>query len=233
MCFHKPGKGVSPEEPNVIGTGKMRNRENMRMCGTDLFDGTRLTTILCSKTNPMESQTSMPTGASVKVECRKRTSRVIAEGVAVIVVCFMFAGLAWGLLASHPVLRIICLLVFVTGAAILIVTLAKNPPWLVLANKTLEARCYPLGTNGELGKPKQMVTPLERLERVWVGRARDYPAGLLMNHADSRTFPWARTMVFWLKSENDVYLIREFSWLSETERLLDQLRESGIRVECS
>lgn len=179
----------------------------------------------------MDSKNSMPTDASVSVECRKKGSRVLVESLAVIVVCFVFAGLAYAVLASQPALRIVCVVGLIIGASALIIILAKNPPWLVLMNQSLKARCYPLGSNGELGKPTEMVAPLERVERVWVGRPRDYPSDLLMNHADSRTFPWATTMVLWLKSENNPYLIREFSWLSETERLLDQLRAFGIRVE--
>lgn len=179
----------------------------------------------------MDADENLAAGGSVALECRKQTSRVLAESLAVVVVCFVFAGLAWGLLVSLPALRIICLIILIASAVILIRLLAKNPPWLALANRTLKVRCYPLGVNGELGKAKQLVAPLESLERVWVGRVRDYPSDLLMNHADSRTFPWATTMVIWLKGEDNPYLIREFSWLSETERLLDHLRSFGIRIE--
>jgi hypothetical protein len=181
----------------------------------------------------MDTTNTVRTDVSALVECRKRTSRLIVEAIAVIVVCSVFAGMAWSLLAPHPMLQIICPIVFGTGAAILIITLAKNPPWLALENKTLKFRCYQLGANGELGKAKQMITPLERLERVWVGRARDYSSGLLMSHADWKSFPWTKIMVIWLKRENNPYLIREFSWLSATEEFLKQLRASGIRVECA
>jgi hypothetical protein len=179
----------------------------------------------------MDTKNSMPTDALVSVKCRKKTSHVLIESLAVSVACLLFAELAWVSLASHPALRIVCVAGLITGAVALIIRLAKNPPGLVLMNQSLKARCYPLGSNGEVGKAKEMVAPLERVERVWVGRPRDYPSDLLMNHADSRTFPWATTMVLWLKSENNPYLIREFSLLSETERLLDQLRAFGIRVE--
>jgi len=52
-----------------------------------------------------------------------------------------------------------------------------------------------------------------------------------MNRADTNTFPWMITMAIWLKSEDNPYLVREFYWLTETERLLDDLRTFGIRVE--
>jgi len=37
--LNRSGLGVSPEAPNVIGTGKMRNREDMRICGVTLSPG--------------------------------------------------------------------------------------------------------------------------------------------------------------------------------------------------
>ena len=153
------------------------------------------------------------------------------ESLAIIVACFVFAGLAWGLFVSHPTLRIVCLIALIGSTAVLLAALAKNPPWLVLADNALNLRCYPLGPKGEVGKVKQMVAPLEYLDRIWVGRARDYPSGLLMNHPDPKSFPRAKVMVIWLRNESDPYLMREFSWLSTTEDLLERLQEYGIRVE--
>ena len=179
----------------------------------------------------MDIDKSISTSALPTVECRKRRSIIYIELFTVTMVCFVFSWLALVLLTNQPVIRIICVVALIIGSAFLIIPLAKNPPWLVIANKTLEVRCYPLDLNGGLGKAKKMIVPLERLERVWVGRVRDYPSGMLMNHADSRTFPWAITMVIWLKNENSPFLMREFSWLSAPEEFLKQLRTYGIRVE--
>ena len=130
-------------------------------------------------------------------------------------------------------LKTICVIGFITFAAVLIFTLAKNDPWLVLVNKTLEARCYRLDLNGRRGKANLMVIPIERLERVWVGTPRDFPSELLIQNFDWRTYPNAVTLLFWLNSERDPYQVREFSWLSETAEFLERLRARGIRIECS
>lgn len=159
-------------------------------------------------------------------------ARVVVESLTVVVVYVVFSGLAWALFADLYALRIISLIVLFACAVAAIAAVAKNPPLLMLANNTLRVYSYPLGIYGEMGKAKQLENHLENVERVWVGKARDYPSGLLVNHLLYwRGFPRATVMVIWLKGENNPYLVREFSWLSRTAEFLEQLRASGIRVE--
>jgi len=50
--------------------------------------------------------------------------------------------------------------------------------------------------NGQIGRPKKVAIPLERLERVWVGAPQDYSSGLLVQRFEWRTLPEGGDLLF-------------------------------------
>jgi hypothetical protein len=172
----------------------------------------------------------MSTGSLDKVECRKATSRVLAESLAVVVTGVVLAGCAWAFLPGFRLGMV--LLIVAVSAAILTVTV-RNPPVLRLEQGRLFVKCHSLGPNGRRVKAERLQIRVDELARVWVGAPRDYSSDLLMQGFDWKTYPWAKTLVFWITPGNQLYQVREFSWLNHTEELLEQLRAQGVRVEDS
>src|SRR5947209_14690630 len=108
------------------------------------------------------------------IECRFAIGLVLMKILPFVTICLLLAFLASSQIAS-TLAKMLLLAVLTTSAAAFMIKLSRKVPRAVLCRGTLSVWCYQCEEGG-LSKREQerLRIPLHEIERVWVGRPKDY-----------------------------------------------------------
>src|SRR5260221_2875003 len=164
------------------------------------------------------------------IECRFAIGPILIKILPFVTICLFLAVLAsFQLASSLP--KILLLAVLTITGVVFMITLTKNIPRAVLCRGTLSIWCHRSEQGGISKRAEQLRIPLHQIDRWWVGKPKDYQAAWPCPGFEWRSYYFSKTMILWLKGKSEPYELREFSWLKDTDKLLNAMESRGLAVE--
>lgn len=169
--------------------------------------------------------------AEGRIECRKTARRCVIEWGALVIIGSILGALVMTALHSALLLKILFLIPLSCAVVFGSVSLLQNRAMIVLDERGIAFRCRKIDANKFIWKTIWLNVTLDQIDYIWVGRANEYKTGVLLQKFESRGYPNENTLVIQLKDTHEAFQMREFSWLSNTNRLLDALNTWKVTIK--